>query len=76
MGYRGEVPRVLRSCFQLPSLTVPPCHVSDGAASDFILRNKGSGTSTASHLYVLSGDAFAKLGYSSVDKFVDDVRGR
>ena len=22
------------------------------------------------------GDTFAKLGYSSVDKFVDDIRGR
>lgn len=22
------------------------------------------------------GDTFAKLGYSSVDKFIDDVRGR
>jgi bifunctional DNA-binding transcriptional regulator/antitoxin component of YhaV-PrlF toxin-antitoxin module len=22
------------------------------------------------------GDAFAKLGHSSVDKFIDDVRGR
>ncbi|HJU11969.1 MAG TPA: AbrB/MazE/SpoVT family DNA-binding domain-containing protein [Candidatus Binataceae bacterium] len=74
IGKRGQVaiPKEIRDQFGLGPETQVEFRVIDG---NIILR-KAPRKLNLSKWKGRCSDAFARLGYSSVDKFIDDVRGR
>lgn len=74
IGERGQVtiPKNIREQFGLGPQTEVEFRVVGGA----ILLKKAPRKLNLAKWKGRCGDAFAKLGYSSVDKFMDDVRGR
>ncbi len=74
VGQRGQVtiPREIRDQFGIGPETEVEFHVS----GDEILLRKSPRKLHLDRWKGRSGKAFAKLGYSSVDPFIDDVRGR
>jgi AbrB family looped-hinge helix DNA binding protein len=74
VDHRGRItiPKEIREQFGIGPETEVEFRVSRG---EILLRNsprKLNPDRWKGH----SGKAFAKLGYSSVDRFIDDVRGR
>ena len=66
------IPRDIREQFGLGPETEVKFRVVGGS----IVLKKAPKKLTLSKCKGRCGDAFVKLGYSSVDKFIDDVRGR
>lgn len=74
IGERGQVtiPKNIREQFRLgPDTEVEFCIV-DGS----IVLKKAPKKLNFAKWKGRCGDSFKKLGYSSVDKFIEDVRGR
>ena len=74
VGPRGQVtiPKAIREQFGIGPETEVEFRVSRGE----ILLRKSPGKLNLERWKGHSGRAFAKLGYSSVDRFIDAVRGR
>jgi AbrB family looped-hinge helix DNA binding protein len=74
IGERGQVtiPKEIREEFGLGPETEVEFQVIGGS----IVLKKAPKKLHLSKWKGRCGDTFAKLGYRSVDKFVDDVRGR
>jgi AbrB family looped-hinge helix DNA binding protein len=74
IGERGQVtiPKEIRDEFGLGPDTEVDFRVVGGS----IVLKKAAKTLNLSKWKGRCGSSFAKLGYSSVDKFIDDVRGR
>ena len=74
IGERGQVtiPKHIREQFGLGPETEVEFRVENGS----ILLKKAARKLNLSKWRGRCGKTFAKLGYSSVDKFIDDVRGR
>ena len=74
IGERGQVtiPKEIRDQFGLGPETEVEFRVMRGN----IVLKKAPRKLNLAKWKGRCGDAFAKLGYSSVDKFIDDVRGR
>jgi AbrB family looped-hinge helix DNA binding protein len=74
IGERGQVtiPKDIREQFGLSPDTEVEFRVVGGA----ILLTKAPKKLNLDKWKGRCGNAFAKLGYTSVDKFIDDVRGR
>jgi len=74
VGDRGQVtiPKQIRERFGL----VPAVEVEFRVVRGSILLRKASRKLDLLKWKGRCGDSFTKLGYSSVDKFIDDVRGR
>jgi AbrB family looped-hinge helix DNA binding protein len=74
IGERGQVtiPKDIREQFGLGPATEVEFHVVGGS----IILKKASKKLNLAKWKGRCGDSFAKLGYSSVDQFIDDVRGR
>jgi AbrB family looped-hinge helix DNA binding protein len=74
VGERGQVtiPKDIRDQFGIGPETEVEFRVSRGE----ILLRKSPRKLNLDRWKGYSGKAFAKLGYSSVDRFIDDVRGR
>jgi len=74
VGERGQVtiPKGIREQFGIGPETEVEFRVSRGE----ILLRKAPRKLNLDRWKGHSGKAFAKLGYSSVDRFIDDVRGR
>jgi len=74
VGERGQVtiPKNIRDQFGLGPETEVEFHVAGGS----ILLKKAPRRLNLAKWKGRCGDAFAKLGYSSVDKSIDDMRGR
>ena len=74
VGERGQVtiPREIRLKFGIDASTPVEFKVVDG----LIVLKKAPVKIGIRKWRGKCGGAFSKLGYSSVDKFVDDVRGR
>lgn len=74
IGERGQVtiPKDIRDQFGLGPETEVDFRVVGGS----IILKKAPKKLNLAKWKGRCGDAFAKLGYSSVDKFIDDVRGR
>jgi AbrB family looped-hinge helix DNA binding protein len=74
IGERGQVtiPKDLREQFGL----VPDTEVEFQVVGGSIILRKAPRKLNLAKWKGRCGDTFAKLGYSSVDKFIDDVRGR
>jgi AbrB family looped-hinge helix DNA binding protein len=74
IGERGQVtiPKDIRDQFGLSPETEVEFRVIGGS----IVLKKAPRKLKLSKWKGHCGDTFAKLGYSSVDKFIDDVRGR
>lgn len=74
IGERGQVtiPKDIRDQFGLEPETEVEFHVVGGS----IVLKKASRNLNLAKWKGHCGDAFTKLGYSSVDKFMDDIRGR
>lgn len=74
IGERGQVtiPKKIREQFRLTPETEVEFHV---AAGSIILKKTPKKLNLAKWKGRCAG-AFTKLGYSSVDRFIDDVRGR
>ena len=74
IGERGQVtiPKDIRDQFGLGPETEVEFRVAGGS----IILRKAPGKLKLAKWKGRCGDTFAKLGYSSVDKFIDDVRGR
>jgi AbrB family looped-hinge helix DNA binding protein len=74
IGERGQVtiPKEIREEFGLGPETEVEFHVIGGS----IVLKKAPKKLNFSKWKGRCGDTFAKLGYTSVDKFIDDVRGR
>jgi AbrB family looped-hinge helix DNA binding protein len=74
VGERGQVtiPKDIRDQFGIGPETEVEFRVSRGE----ILLRKSPRKLNLDKWKGHSGRAFAKLGYSSVDRFIDDVRGR
>lgn len=74
MGERGQVtvPKVIREEFGLGPETEVEFRVIGGS----IVLKKAPPKLNLINWRGRCGSAFAKLGYSSVDEFIDDVRGR
>jgi len=74
LGERGQVtiPKDIREQFRLGPDTEVEFHVVNGS----ITLKKAPRKLNLAKCKGRCGDSFAKLGYSSVDKFIDDVRGR
>lgn len=74
IGERGQVtiPKDIREQFGLGPETEVEFRVVGGS----IVLKKAPKKLNLAKWKGRCGDTFAKLGYSSVDKFIDDVRGR
>jgi AbrB family looped-hinge helix DNA binding protein len=74
IGERGQVtiPKDIRERFGLGPDTEVEFSVIDGS----IVLKKAPRKLNLAKWRGRCGGAFAKLGYSSVDKFIEDVRGR
>ena len=74
VGERGQVtiPKAIRDQFGLRPDTEVEFRVADGS----ILLKKSPKKLTLAKWKGRCGDSFKKLGYTSVDQFIDDVRGR
>ena len=74
IGERGQVaiPKDIREQFGLGPETEVEFQVVGGS----IVLKKAPKRLNLSKWKGRCADSFAKLGYSSVDKFIDDVRGR
>ncbi len=74
VGERGQVtiPKDIREQFGLGPDTEVEFRVTGGS----IVLKKAPGKLNLTKWKGRCGGTFAKLGYSSVDKFIDDVRGR
>jgi AbrB family looped-hinge helix DNA binding protein len=74
IGERGQVtiPKDIRDQFGLGPETEVEFHVVGGS----IVLKKAPKKLNLAKWKGRCGDTFARLGYSSVDKFIDDVRGR
>ena len=74
IGERGQVtiPKNIRELFGL----VPETEVEFHVVSGTILLKKSPKKLDLAKWKGRCGDTFAKLGYSSVDRFIGDVRGR
>jgi AbrB family looped-hinge helix DNA binding protein len=74
IGERGQVtiPKEIREEFGLGPETEVEFHVIGGS----IVLKKARKKLNLSKWKGRCGDTFVKLGYTSVDKFIDDVRGR
>ncbi len=74
IGERGQVtiPKDIRERFGLG----PETEVEFRVVGDAILLKKAPKKLKLAKWKGRCGDTFAKLGYSSVNKFIDDVRGR
>jgi AbrB family looped-hinge helix DNA binding protein len=74
VGERGQVtiPKEIRDQFGLVPETEVEFHVVKGA----IVLRKAPKKLNLAKWKGRCGQTFARLGYSSVDKFVDEVRGR
>jgi AbrB family looped-hinge helix DNA binding protein len=74
IGERGQVtiPKEIRDQFGLG----PETEVEFRVVSGNIVLKKAPKKLNLAKWKGRCGDTFSKLGYSSVDKFIDDVRGR
>jgi AbrB family looped-hinge helix DNA binding protein len=74
VGERGQVtiPKRIRERFGIGPETEVEFRVVNGS----IVVSKAPKRLNLDKWKGRCGDAFAKLGYSSVDKFIEDVRGR
>lgn len=74
IGKHGQVtiPRELREQFGLGPETEVELHVVSGS----IVLKKAARRLNLAKWKGACGDSFAKLGYRSIDDFLDDVRGR
>lgn len=74
IGERGQVtiPKDIRDQFGLG----PETEVEFQVVKDSIMLRKAPKKLDLAKWKGHCGKSFAKLGYSSVDKFIDDVRGR
>lgn len=74
IGERGQVtiPKDIRDQFGLG----PETEVEFRVVGGNIVLKKAPKKLNLTKWKGRCGDAFSKLGYSSVDKFIDDVRGR
>ncbi|HCC55955.1 MAG TPA: AbrB family transcriptional regulator [Solibacterales bacterium] len=74
IGERGQVtiPKEVREQFGLTPETEVEFHVIGGS----LTLKKAPKKLNLAKWKGRCGDSFAKLGYTSVDKFMDDVRGR
>ena len=74
IGERGQVtiPKDIRDRFGLSPETEVEFHVAHGA----IILKKSPRQLNLRKWKGRCGTRFAELGYSSVDRFIDDVRGR
>jgi len=74
IGERGQVtiPKEIRDRFGLG----PKTEVEFRVAGDNIVLKKAPEKLNLAKWKGRCGDTFAKLGYSSVDNFIDDLRGR
>jgi AbrB family looped-hinge helix DNA binding protein len=74
VGERGQVtiPKEIREQFGLG----PDTEVEFRVIAGSIILKKAPRKLNLSHWKGRCGDTFAKLGYTSVDTFIDDVRGR
>jgi AbrB family looped-hinge helix DNA binding protein len=74
VGERRQVtiPKAIREKFGIR----PNAEVRFGVVNGAIVLKKSARKSNLAKWRCHCKDGFAKLGYSSVDKFIDDVRGR
>lgn len=74
IGERGQVtiPKGIREQFGLEPETEVEFRVAGGS----IILKKAPKKLNLAKWKGRCGDTFGKLGYSSVDKFIEDVRGR
>jgi AbrB family looped-hinge helix DNA binding protein len=74
IGERGQVtiPKEIRDQFGLLPETEVEFRVTGGS----IVLKKAAKPLNLAKWKGRCGETFAKLGYSSVDKFIDDVRGK
>ena len=74
VGERGQItiPKDIREQFGLG----PEAEVEFGVVGGSIILKKTPKKLNPAKWKGRCGEAFAKLGYSSVDKFIDNVRGR
>ena len=74
VGERGQVtiPKEIRDRFGIGPETEVEFHVANGS----IVLRKAPKKLNLSRWKGRCGGTFAKLGYSSVDEFIEDVRGR
>jgi AbrB family looped-hinge helix DNA binding protein len=74
IGERGQVtiPKDLREQFGL----TPDTEVEFRVVAGSIVLKKAPRKLNLAKWKGRCGDSFAKLGYSSVDKFIEDIRGR
>jgi AbrB family looped-hinge helix DNA binding protein len=74
VGERGQVtiPKNIRNQFGLG----PDTEVEFSVVNDSIVLRKAPAMLNLAKWKGRCGSTFAKLGYSSVDKFIEDVRGR
>ena len=74
IGERGQVtiPKAIRDRFGLRPNTEVEFHVMRGN----VVLKKTAKKLNLSKWKGRCGNTFARLGYSSVDNFIDDVRGR
>ena len=74
IGERGQVtiPKEIREQFGLGPETEVEFRVVDGS----IILKKAPKKLNLEKWKGRCSDSFAKLGYSSVDKFIEDIRGR
>jgi AbrB family looped-hinge helix DNA binding protein len=74
VGERGQItiPKEIRDKFGLTAGTEVEFHVTDGS----IVLKKAPKKLDLAKWKGHCRDSFAKLGYSSVDKFIEDIRGR
>jgi len=74
IGERGQVtiPKAIRDTFKLGPESEVEFHIVEGA---IVLRKKPRKSNLRKWKGRCAG-SFARLGYKSVDKFIDDVRGR
>jgi AbrB family looped-hinge helix DNA binding protein len=74
IGERGQVtiPKDIREQFRLG----PDTEVEFSVVNGSIVLKKAPRKLNLAKWKGRCGDSFTKLGYSSVDKFIEDVRGR
>ncbi len=74
IGERGQVtiPKDIREQFGLG----PDTEVEFRVVNDSIVLKKAPKKLNLAKWKGRCGDSFAKLGYSSADRFIEDVRGR
>jgi len=74
VGERGQVtiPKGIRDQFGLEPETEVEFHIVKGA----IVLKKAPKKLNLAKWKGRCGDAFTKLGYTSVDRFIEDIRGR